>query len=494
MLRRGVLLLLCTSACGSDHTLGPALEPVPDAAFETVCTSEGPQRLLALGAGEHAYGVDRVAAAAVLVSTFFVDPSLPLASLPPTLDLAIHAVGPCGEAPHELARGLVLTGGYDDLVLACREGGHGALVLDLDAGAPPRPLLEAWCPLRSTDAGLLAVESEPDERYGTLVLLRDPSDPQAEPEVLAERIRTSRNTFFGAGPSSTTSLWAQGGEAVVLTEDGVVLRLELATGQATPELEGVRELRVSSDGRSMIWQGLEPAVGDSDTPLGPVFVRDRESQTDAHLLDTHLEWTGNPFASALHLALRDDTEGLRLFWRDDAEPLALPEGTDYRGVLDDGALWLVRRVDGGTEELRWSPGDPQPELLVRHDGVVSRAGDGFEIFDVHDVPAPNEGSLGFQSFDGRPLVRLADHVHASHGRLRDGRILTIVNEDASEHGSLRLIDPEDGHEVQLDPRGYVQSPRLSRGDPFDGDVVFASDGGVVDAERGVYRARVPREP
>jgi hypothetical protein len=161
-------------------------------------------------------------------------------------------------------------------------------------------------------------------------------------------------------------------------------------------------------------------------------------------------------------------------------------------VLDGDALWLARKADDGlTEELRWTPGDAEPVLLVRHAGVVSRHGDDLEIFDEDAVPAPNEGSLDVQPLAGGPFVHVADHVHASRGWLGDGRLLTIVGEDDTGHGPLRLLDPEDGGWVQIDPRGYVQSPRLSRRDPFDGDVVFASDGGV-DGERGVYRARVPR--
>jgi hypothetical protein len=457
-----------------------------------VCGREGPQRLLALAPGEHAYGVDRVGDEPVLVSTFFVDPELPLSSLPPTLDLAIHAVGPCGEAPVEIARGLSLTGRHEGLALACSDGGHGAWVIDPVGGEPPRRILEAWCPLRSTDVGLLAVEAGPEARHGTLVLLREPGDPEARPEVLAEGIRSSRNTFFGPGSGSTTSLWAQGSEAVALSEGGVALRWDLATGAAVPELEGVRELRVASDGRSIVWQVLDPAEGDADAPVGPVFLRDRASQVDAHLLNTHLEWTGNPFAGP-YVVLRDDADGLRVFVREGAEPVALPEGTDLRGVLDDDALWLARKADdGSTEELRWTPGDAEPVLLVRHAGAVARRGDVLEIFDDDAVPARDEGSLDQQPLAGGPLQRLADHVHASRGWTGDGRLLTIVNEDATGHGALRLLDPEDGGWVQLDPRGFVQSPRLSSRDPFEGDVVFASDGGVSDGERGVYRARVPR--
>lgn len=489
--------MLLLAACSDDPRTLPSPEPPPGASFEPVCGSDGPHRVLPLAAGEHAYGVDRVADdGPLLVSTFFVDPERPLASLPPTLDLAITAVGPCGEAPVELARGLALTTGHRELVLACGDQGHGAHVLDLEGGAP-RPILWAWCPLRSTDAGLVAVEGGPDDRFGTLVLQRDPADPSSAPTVLADRIRSSRNTYFGPGSSSSTSLWAKGTEAVALAEDGGVWRFDLVTGQGQRELEGVRELRVSSDGRFMIWQVLEPAEGDPDTPVGPVFLRDRSRGTDAHLLNAHLEHTGNPYAGD-YLVLRDDVEGLRVFRLGDGEPepVALPEGTDYRSVLDGGALWLARKVDGETEELRWVPGEPAPTLMVRHGGVVSRRSDGFEIFEDDDVPAPSEGSLSFQPFDGGPMVRLADHVHASRGRLADGRILTIVGEDDTEHGPLRLIEPRDeaggdGGWVQIDPRGFVQSPRLNNGDPLDGDVVYAIDGGAT-RERGVYRARVVR--
>jgi hypothetical protein len=491
VVRRVALLLLCAGAC-NDDAIVPTMPGEPPAMFEPVCGREGPQRLLTLAQGEPAYGADRAGEEPLLVSTYLTDPARPLASLPPTLDLAIHAVGPCGEAPVEVARGLSLTSRHEGLALACSDGGHGAWVIDPFGRAPPRPILEAWCPLRSTDAGLLAVEAEPEARHGTLVLLRDPADPSARPEVLAEGIRASRNAFFGPGSGSTTSLWAQAGEAVALSENGVALRWDLGTGEVVPELDGVRELRVASDGRSMIWQVLEPAEGDPETPLGPVFLRDRQAGTDAYLLDTHLEWTGNPFAGG-YLVLRDDAEGLRVFRRDGAEPIALPEGTDLRGVLDDDVLWLVRKLEGElVEELRWSPGDAEPVLLVRHAGSVSRRGDALEIFDDDAVAAPNEGSLDVQPLAGGPLVRLADHVHASRGWLGDGRLLTIVNEDDTGHGPLLLLDPQDGGWVRIDARGFVQSPRLSSRDPFDGDVVFASDGGVVDGERGVYRARVPR--
>lgn len=485
-----MLGLLALVGCADEGVALPALEEPPPAVFAEVCGTQGPHRLLSLAAGEHAYRIDGLPQGErVLVSTFWVDPELPLAMGAPTLDVSIHAVGPCAEDPVELARGLTLTSRHADLVLACNEDGHGAYVLDPTGAQIPRPLLEGWCPLRSTESGLLTVEADPDERYGELVLLREPADPRAEPEVLASGIRDAYNTYFGPGSNASTSLWAAGTEAVGLDEAGVVRRFDLSTAQATEERSGVRELRISGDGRWMIWQALEPAEGDPKTPVGPVFLRDREAQTDAHLLNTHLEWTGNPYVGP-YLVIRDDVQGPRVFRREGPEPVTLPEGTDYRGVLDEGQLWLVRRRDGLTEELRWAPGG-EPVVFARHNGAISSRSDGVEIFETDDVAAPGEGSLSFVPWEGGEPRVLADHVHQSRRRLADGRILTIVHEDQTQHGSLRLIDPQAGAWVQLDPRGYVQSPRLNQGDLFDADVVYAVAGSSDDG-RGVFRARVPR--
>ncbi|MCA9706262.1 MAG: hypothetical protein KDK70_10475, partial [Myxococcales bacterium] len=331
---------------------------------------------------------------------------------------------------------------------------------------------------------------EPGVRHGDLLLLREPAVPGAVPQVLASGIRAPTNAYFGPGGSPSTSLWAAGAEALGLDEAGVVHRFDLTTGEATVELEGVRELRVSSDGRLMLWQELHPAEGDPEAPVGPVRLRDRAAGTDVHLLDTHLEWTGNPWVGD-YVVVRDDVQGLQVFGREGGEPVPLPEGTDYRGVLDQGQLWIARRVDGVTEELRLTPGAGAPVVFARHQGVVTRRSDGLEIFEADDAPDPSEGSLSFVPWTGGEPVRLAERVHVGRGRLADGRILTIVDEDQTEHGPLRLLDPDTGGWVQLDPHGYVQSPRLSSGDPFDGDVVYAVSDPGGDG-RGVVRAAVSR--
>lgn len=483
----GVFMAVASCTDDAPEPLDP-LPPVP-VAWNAVCGTEGPHPLLPLAEGEHASRVEAsLDEGRVLVSTFFVDPQVPLSAGPPTLDRAIVSVGTCGEQPRTLARGLSPAGRHGSLTLACGEGGHGAWALDLDGVAPPRSLIEGWCPLRSTDAGLLAVEAPPDAEHGPLVLLRDPEDPQATPQVLADRIRPATNAYYGPGGSSSTSLWAAGGEAIGLDVDGSAWRIDLASGQRVELLQGVRELRVSGDGRRVIWQALEPTSSD-EPPAGPVFLHDRETDTDLFLLDTHLEWTGSAFV-AEYLMLRDDAEGLRLWWAD-GTPIERPAGTEVRGVLEGGELWLARRVDDHTEELRWHPATGgEPFVFARHAGTVTRRGDGIEIFETDDAPAPTEGSLSFVPFTGGEPVVLAHRVHQTHGRIADGRILTVVGVDPSDHGELRLIDPDGGDIVGLDLRGYVRSPRLGVGDPFDGDVVFATAGG--ERERGIYRGRVAR--
>ncbi|MEM9461565.1 MAG: hypothetical protein AAGF11_45800 [Myxococcota bacterium] len=490
----GLLGLLAMVGCSDEEIVQPPSQTIPPAVFSEVCGTEGPHRLLPLATGEHAYSINSIPGSdRVLVSTFWVDPQIPLAMASPTLDHSIYAVGPCAEDPIELARGLVLSLPHGDSILACHDDEHGAYELDPTGAQIPRPLLDGWCPLRSTDAGLLTVEvePEPEQRYGSLVLLRDPPDT-TEPEVLAEGIRTPHNRYFGPGGRSTTSLWTAGTEAIGLDENGTVHRFDLTTGEASEEVRGVRELRVSGSGRWMIWQALDPSSGDPEAPVGPVFVRDRETSTDAYLLDTHLEWTGNPYAGE-YLVLRDDQEGLSVLRRDGPEPISMPAKTDYRGVIADDRLWLSRRVDGLTEELQWTPGEAEPVVFARHDGEASRRSDGLEIFEADPLAAVGEGHLSFVPWEGGDPVVLADRVHRSRRRLADGRILTITGADETRHGALRLIDPDAGSWVQLDPGGYEQSPRLNDalGERFDGDIIYAIDGRAGD-ERGVYRARVPR--
>ncbi|MEM7156951.1 MAG: hypothetical protein AAF799_29135 [Myxococcota bacterium] len=489
MIRRFALgMTLIGAGCRDDAVDPMVVDEPPLATWSAVCGTDGPHRLLPLEAGEHAYRVDRGAdPERVLVSTFVVDPALPLSSLPPTLELRIHAIDPCGERPLVVARGLTLTSRFGAVDVACSDGGHGAWVIDPSGAQAPREIFGGWCPLRTTDVGLVTVEADVDRDFGDLVLLRDPADPADTPEVLASGVRTARNTFYGPGSNWTSSLWAKGGEALVLTEAGEVQHVDLDGGEVTTELTGVREFRASGDGRWLVWQALDPAEGEPDTPVGPVFLHDREDHTDTHLLNTHLEWTANPYLGD-YLLVRDDDQGPLLFWLEGGARIDTPARTDIRGLLDDGELWLARRVDGETEELRWVPGE-SPRVFARHQGTVSRRGSGVEIFETDDVPVANEGSLSFVPFDGGEVERVADRVHTSRRWLADERILTIANEDSTEHGALRLIDPATGSWQTLDWNAYRQSPRLNAGDPFDGDIVFATaDGG--DGGRGVYRGRV----
>ncbi|MCH9683324.1 MAG: hypothetical protein K0V04_17950 [Deltaproteobacteria bacterium] len=496
MNRCATLALLAASmgcAEGSSVVDRPDFEP-PQATWREVCGTEGPHRILGLAPGEHAYRIVRIEGEdRVLVSTFVVDPTIPLSEFPPTLELVTQAVGLCGEDPVEVARGLELPSRIDDRHwVGCADGGHGASLIDVTGQQPPRPLLDGWCPLRSTDHGVVTVSSAADERYGTLVIARDLDDPAAVPQVLAHDVRVPRNAFFGPGHSSTTSLWTSADEALALDNLGNVVHVDLATGQSTIQLEGVREFRVSSDGRYMVWQALDPAEGEPETPVSPVFLLDRETQTQDHLLNTHLEWSGGVFAGD-YVVVRDDVEGLQLFVRETAQSISLPPGTEFRGLLDATQMWLVERGFETTQELRWSPGDSEPVAFATHQpGSVSRRGEGFELF-VEDLPpqmaGPGEGRLEWMGFDGGDPIIVAHRAHRNRGHVADERLITTIGTDSTGHGPLWLIGPDPDDVVVLDALAFEQSPRLNSGDPLDGDIAFA----VADPggdRRGVYRGRV----
>ena len=484
-MRRLALVVALTSAgCGGDITSVSGADVLAPPRFEETCGVEGPVELLALDPGEHAFRLDwDPSGERVLVGVFRV--SGPLSVQLDTSDRAIVSVPPCGGESAMVAEGMEYKTSYDGLTLACSVDGDALYRVDPLGVEPPALVLDGTCGVRRTDAGLVAVLAGSGS-VGRLVIVRDPSNPVVE--TLVDGVGVPVNPFFGGDDYQTTPLWADGEQAIAMTPAGEVIEVNLVDGTTTVILDGVLDFRASGGGTKILWQADAPLAGEPETPVSPLFLYDRETTGGVGVLDTHLAWTASPFPSDWVVVRDDSSLGRRLF--DHAgEELALPEDTFLRGVLGVDRFWLSRQVDETTQELYWEIGS-EPRVVVEHVlGHPGKSGDGIKVYVEDDHPAMNEGALLYGSFDGGGPEVLSERVNFHHRRLPDGRLLGIVGEDNNAHGQLRLEDPASGSVVEIDRHGYLHSPSLNAGDPFEGDIVWAVDD-PEDGRHAVFRGRI----
>ena len=386
-----------------------------------------------------------------------------------------------------VAEGMEYKTTYEGLTLACTVDGDALYRVDPLGVEPPVLVLDGTCGVRRTDAGLVGVLPGSGSE-GRLVIVRDPAGPTPAVETLLDGVGLPVNPFFGGDDYQTTPLWADGDQALAMTPNGEVLEVNLVDGTTTVVLDGALDFRASGGGTKILWQANAPLAGEPETPVSPLFLYDRESGAGVHLIDTHLAWTASPFQSDWVVVRDDSSLGRRLF--DHAgDELSLPPDTYLRGVLGPDRFWLSAQSDETTQELYWEL-DSEPRVVVEHVlGHPGKSGDGIKVYVEDDHPAMNEGALLYGAFDGSGFEVLSERVNFHHRVLPDGRLLGIVGEDANAHGQLRLEDPEDDSVVEIDPHGYLHSPSLNAGDPFDGDIVYAVDD-PEDGRHALYRARI----
>lgn len=491
-MRRAVASFLGAAwlAAGCSEDVSTAQGEIPPDApeYAQTCGVSRPVSLLELQPDEYAYALEwGPEHERVLVSVFRT--SGPLGLFPSTDNRAVVAVDPCGENPTLIAEGVELVKPHQNLVLACAVDGSALFRLDPSGASDPVRVLDGTCAVRRTDEGLVAVLAGPGD-VGRLVIVRDPAGPMPAIETLVDGVGVPSNPFFGGNDHRTTPLWAKGSEALAMTPAGDVLSVDLITGDSATLVTGALQFRASSGGGLLVWQSQDELSGDPEAPSSPIFLFTRETGTQQFMLNSHLAWTVAPFRHNW-VVLRDDSSlGQRIFGFD-GEELALPSGTFLRGILNDTEFWLGRkREDDSTEELFWDMLS-EPRFVIDHRlGHASKQGDGIKVFEDADHPGDLEGSLRLGAFNGGQVEELSARVNFHHRVLPDGRILGILNEDANAHGSLRLEDPADGSVVELDPHGYLHSPTLNLGDPFDGDVVYAVDDPADASRHAVYRARL----
>ncbi|MBL4687735.1 MAG: hypothetical protein JKY37_24280 [Nannocystaceae bacterium] len=480
------MMMLPALAC-QDDIVSEIPSPQTEApTFEERCGVAGPVELLALAPREHAFRLDwSPDDQRMLVGVFRAAGALGLFA--DTSNRAIVSVGPCGEDPMIIGEGMEVVREYQGVALACAVDGSALFRIDPSGAADPVRILDGTCAVRRTDAGLVAVLPSEDN-LGRLVIVREPHVLAPAVETLVEGVGVPVNVFFGAGDYRTTPLWAKGREAIAMKPDGDVISVNLDDGSSTVVVGGALEFRASSDGTKIVWQTDEAPQGDPDAPISAIFLHDRESSTGVRLLDSHLAWTVSPFRRDWVVVRDNSLLGQRAFAAS-GEELRLPEGTAIRAVLANDLFWLVRKADQRTEELLWDL-EGVPRVIIDHaQGAPSKSGDGISVFVDAEHPAELEGALWYGPFDGGPVRLLSERVNYQHAIVSDGRILGIVEKNNNAHGRLLLENPADHSLIELDRYGYLHSPSLNAGDPFDGDIVYSVDD-PEGTRHALYRAAV----
>ncbi|MEM6992158.1 MAG: hypothetical protein AAF721_16730 [Myxococcota bacterium] len=486
---RGLAILLLTlgSGCQNDAVTLEPEDPADAPTFEERCGDAAPVELLALHPQQYAFEMDWAPGGERLLVGVF-QAAGPLGLFPSTQDRAIVSVGPCGEDPVVVGEAMEVASPYDDIALACSVDGDALYRIDPTGAQPPVKILDGTCAVRHTDLGLVAVLPT-EGRVGRLVIIRQPEVLAPAVETLVDGVGLPDSVFFGGDDHRTTPLWASGREALAMRPSGEVIAVDLEDGTTSVEVDAAIEFRASSDGTKFVWQSAEGIEGDAETPISPIFLHDRASSSGVHLLNSHLAWTAAPFRRKWTVVRDNSVLGQRIF--DDAGvELVLPEGTTLRGIISDEQFWLVRKEGDTTEELVWDVGS-EPRVVIDHvAGQAAKHGDGFAVFEDDGQGPALEGTLRYGAFEGGVDV-LSERINFDYRILGDGRLLSILDEDNNAHGRLLLQDPEAQRQVELAEHGYLHSPALNKGDPFDGDVVWAVDDRETE-EHALYRAAVAR--
>lgn len=462
-------LLVLSPACadkGADE---------PMAMLPGLCDEDGPHRVLPL---EELELVDQIVPLEdrLLYQVTAYPSSPPLSERPDPLSTRIDTAGRCGEDPRTVAGGLKFIDADHGIVLACDEELGRVFAVDPNGAEPPALVTSPGsCVAAPTEFGVVAVTWDGVNAWGDLVIDRTPRAEPTDEEVLASDIAVD-------GP-----LWGDGRRTLVLSRDGDIIDVDLASGESTIVVSPASDFRVDSAGERIVWEEGEPAPDGGPTEASMLHHRLLSQDGDDALTVADLTWSPFPFASD-HIVLRTDgTGGERIYALPDLVERKLPGGSVFRGFSPDRQIWLGEPGDWrAIRERLWNPATDRYTLLYEGPGYPARRDDGLEVFVPAEGGSLQSGSVQFVPWSGTQLVTLADGVHFDRVSLPDGRVLSVEPDEATLHGPLTLHGEDE--RTAIADEVYLKAPALNRTRPFEGDIVYTvSDGD----DSGVWRARLP---
>lgn len=470
-------------ACGlAGCEVGP--EPMPLAAL---CGAEAPTRVLATSATEVLTALPLRLGARALYTT-----REPIAPVDPQADPLIVEYGPpglasagaCGESPRRLG-GLgapELRERWPGVALAC-DPERGQIVAVEPAGADEPRALYSDCGVAWSAHGRISVAAD-GPRKDWLVLHPDPAGLAAGP---AEPV-----PLFGPVEPRVQTLAVRDERVFALAGDGSVVSIDLGTRRPTVEQTGVRSFYVSADGRYLLWQGLEVTSGPDDLVIrGPVVLADRETGVGVGLGETGLGYSANSllWADQGWMVLTVGTYQ-QIYALPDLAVVDLPEGlvVDPLGPVDEHR-WLLRgQWDQSTHVVDMTTGVASP-LFPGSAVMIGRDAEAAWLIEMapccEEGAYADEGAVWRTPLDGSGPLPLGARASRHFARV-GAQLVTVVDIDADQLGSLLRIDLATGAEQVVDSRVSAGSLQA---DPATGVVSYSRS----DGERsGVWQLALPR--
>ena len=481
-------------------------EPAVYVELEEVCGAPSPFRVLELGpdqvvrASETMRVQDRV-----LYVVSHLDLKDADESYLRTGESTVWATGPCGEAPVQVATGiedLFTIEVWPDVVLGCEKATSNVVVIDPTGAQAPHVVFPAvpnvWggCGLNWTDFGLLSLEPH-DEEFAALMLHPYPADPRTEtsvPEVLIDPIRIGPGRSIGPGFLGN-ALFTYADEALVLTPEQELVRVDLADGTTTTLQTGVAGISASRDGQHLLWQDATVTGGKPEYPEGKILLRDRAVGSDVLLGETALLFSGLPLwwgveRGIIELSLGEyGNDPTRIFSLPGLDFIDLPGDRFLSARIADGR-WLVRAFwENYVDLLDLSNNErtrlfPRQATVIRHDDEALQVVEGQCCF---NTDSRAQGPMWRVPLDGSAITRLAERATRAMAQLDDGRLIGPVGAGARWLAALVIVEPGTLEELRIDDRVHFYSIDLSRAN--DEGIVSYS---VADGERsGVYLSKLP---
>ncbi|MBC8071159.1 MAG: hypothetical protein IAG13_22730 [Deltaproteobacteria bacterium] len=480
------VLALGASGCAPDTA-----EP---AELDEVCGEPGPFRLLELDPDRPLAFVHepaRIQDRRVLSVSYLDEDDAE--QFPRSESTEVWSVGECGETPR------MLTGVdwvwqsevWPGVLLGCRRDAGEIVTIDLIGERPSNVVFQIEdCGGYEGPWGKVASRTN-DDGTGALVLLPYPEDPwtqTAVPSVLLEPIRMP--------PADTTST-VNGNvrlfddELFAVTPDDDLVHLSMIDGTVTVEAEGVRQFQISPDRRWLLWQDVVMTETDNpEWPEGAIFLRDRSSGTVTHLADTALSYTFySPFPFVEQGFVRlylggFGSEPQRFFSLTGGTGFDLPPGNQVDARVEDGR-WLVKGLYGYGPFSLFDPADQSSDSLFAGQGRLQTDGERFLVLQQSARTLLNQfrsqGKLWSVALDGsRELI--AKRAYDDYRFLGDGRVVSVLDLDATWQGDLVVVEPESLAEQRVDEHVTTGAGLLD-----DGKTLLY--GVSADERTGVWLAR-----